>query len=532
MKPFVYDFKRAFLRKSTLITLVLFIVAGIGLTYIVAQSIASSNSGLMYSGIAMAELDVSNKELKVVMGVYDNKLQPVSADISLGLHIRSLVGEKQLLEKSFELGSYKIEGTLDTNISLSEEMAQYISNAQDVFLEMNITRMNVGGLKVFSWYFIPLYSIGPGKSSTYSGCNYLGANGLYMVLSGERSIPFAGCSGLIVSQNKLYIIAGALKSLYLPTKIYYSVQAYNETSSDIMVEKHFYVPPNVNISSLKFLGNISQAMKVYLFGAELPTSLLSDNTALNVTLVALDANGNVIAAGKLVTSLLKNVVTNLISNTGIGLFSSFFPIVMLYLGYVLIAKPKSQGALEFILARPITRTDLFVTRYIAGILVAITAPALFVVALHAGLNALLGVSLNSIDDVLFYFGLSASLVAFYTLCYYIAVEFKGGSYLAVSIALYLLFLIGFQILGVMLAVTMMNASNVEGFLKIQSIINYFNPMGLSNLVMILIQMKSNAISASLADIVKLEYIVLDLGVWVAVPFVAGLYRFRNKNLAG
>jgi hypothetical protein len=86
------------------------------------------------------------------------------------------------------------------------------------------------------------------------------------------------------------------------------------------------------------------------------------------------------------------IYMQLISSVGLGLFTAFFPIIVLYLVYVYIAKPRSQGALEFILARPITRFELYTVRYFAGVLVVIAATSLFYIALMTSINLLTGVS--------------------------------------------------------------------------------------------------------------------------------------------
>jgi ABC-2 type transport system permease protein len=77
-----------------------------------------------------------------------------------------------------------------------------------------------------------------------------------------------------------------------------------------------------------------------------------------------------------------------------GIFITFFPVVVLYLVYIYVAKPRSQGALEFVLARPITRLELYITRLFAGVLVVLTATALFYAALVLAIYLHTGVLLD------------------------------------------------------------------------------------------------------------------------------------------
>jgi len=95
LKPFIYDFKRAFVRKATLITLVLFIVAGVGLAYIVAQTIIITNPGILYTGVIVPKLNLSSSELELAVGIYDANMEPAEMKLNVSLEIYKLVEQAQ-----------------------------------------------------------------------------------------------------------------------------------------------------------------------------------------------------------------------------------------------------------------------------------------------------------------------------------------------------------------------------------------------------------------------------------------------------
>jgi len=531
VKPFLYDFKRAFVRKATLITLVLFIVAGVGLAYIVAQTLIIMNPGILYTGVIVSKLNLSSSKLELAVGIYDANMEPAEMRLDLSLELYGSIESApstytmggKILEAS--LGTYTVQGSSRITIDVPENITQYIRSLNDSYkywitLQAN-NSISVRGINVGR------EMRGQGlmrlDNETYIACINLGADVFATVWSMNIG-PV--CGVLHGGEDHLYLVIASANET--PVDLYYDIKPANETTPVVSLT-------SIDISNLTYLGTISEAMRVQVFAIPLSQDL-QEREALNVQL-ALVTNNTVKDLIPLLYSrerypTLSSVARSLvIGGTGISLFSQFFPIVMLYLGYVLVAKPRSQGALEFVLARPVTRIELFLTRYVAGVLVGLVAPAVFIVALSIGLIIVLGVDIGLDIATLLYLGLAASLIAFYTLCYYIAVEIKGGSYLAVSITLYMVFLIGFQIIGVLLAFMLGHTGSYEDYLKLTTTINYFNPIRLTDLVSTLIQVNLNIFPRAVLDVVKPEYIATAFTAWVAVPFTLGLARFKRKNLS-
>lgn len=532
MKPFIYDFKRALFRKATIVTLVLFIVAGLGLTYISAQQIITGSLSLLYNGVVLFRLDATSQKLEVVSGVYDNELNPATIELSLDLLILAPGSGSDW--KTISLGSYQLTGKTRLDIPVSGGVMETPGPGIGVVLKAVLTRVKVGTLDISGLKFLhttPLDNVN--NTPVYGGCMFLGGRTSFIpvMVGNERGGFFTinGCMSIASAMDRLYLIMGFPQLLVKPLQVYYNVSVATLTSSGTTS----IGTGVVNLTGMKYLGDMSEDMRIYVFPIELRD--VSRYRILNVSWAVVANNSEIRGgSGNVIVSIggtARGVITSNISSIGLSLFALLFPVVMLYLGYILIAKPKSQGALEFILARPVTRVDLYMTRYIAGILVALTAPLLFITALYTGVYVVMGVLLSPQDMLLFYLGIAGSLVAFYTLCYYIAVEFKGTSYLAFTITLYLFFLIGLQIVGMILAFTIGHTSSIDELIKTQYKLYYFSPLGFMNLVSALVQYNYGVLGEIILEVVKPEYIVAAFTTWTLIPFIAGLLRFKVKNLS-
>jgi len=125
------------------------------------------------------------------------------------------------------------------------------------------------------------------------------------------------------------------------------------------------------------------------------------------------------------------------------LFAEFFPIMAFYLVYAMFVSPRSTGALEFILARPVTKRGLFTARYLGGALTLLVSASIVAAALGLTVASLLGVQPSYWDLGLIFIGLSVELLAFFSLSFLIGTWVRGtGSYLGISIAAFIFFFMG------------------------------------------------------------------------------------------
>ncbi|MGC9187292.1 MAG: hypothetical protein ACP5GN_06375, partial [Fervidicoccaceae archaeon] len=83
MGAIFYDFKRSLLRASTMTALLLFIISGIGLSYLISTSLSMSGTMVRFDGYA--SLDLSTGILNVQLYTYDTDLNPAKGTVNVTL---------------------------------------------------------------------------------------------------------------------------------------------------------------------------------------------------------------------------------------------------------------------------------------------------------------------------------------------------------------------------------------------------------------------------------------------------------------
>lgn len=225
-------------------------------------------------------------------------------------------------------------------------------------------------------------------------------------------------------------------------------------------------------------------------------------------------------------------------------FYMFLPILSLYLAYIFIAKPRSQGALEFLLARPITRRDIYFTRYVAGALVITLSTFMLFMAMVCSIGIMFGVWLDPYPSILLYAGLLVSLLAFYSLCYFISAVTSGGRYLALAIIIYLFFNIIIEIVTSIMAFTSVQGQGFDvdpfrEYIILRYRMSYFNPLGVARFASYFSLKLYDApvfvvgpdATDPLVGVVVPWAVILSSILWVLAPLVLGWLAFRRANLS-
>ncbi|WP_230952034.1 ABC transporter permease subunit [Sulfolobus acidocaldarius] len=208
-------------------------------------------------------------------------------------------------------------------------------------------------------------------------------------------------------------------------------------------------------------------------------------------------------------------------------FSFIFPIMMLYLSYAIFAKPRDSGALKFLLARPVTRRDVFINRYISGVLTALIIAIVFSLVSLVTIELIIGARIPLIPILPISLSLFVGLVAFFSLTYLFPTFIKSsGGYLGISIFLFLLFTIGYSIIGAILGLY----TNL-GIVKAQYVLGYFNPLGIFQFGEYYVDKLIGAgLVSDASGVVILPLVVLSSVLWIAVPLILGYMRFRKVEI--
>jgi len=497
VNPVLYDFKRAFIRPATIIALVVFLLVGIGLSYLVIISLGLS-VGDIYP-MFIAKLDVETGEFTIYYVVYDSEANPTTAHVEVSI----LFGMPESLEVvktfTFNAKGYRVfQASLDSDVlGLLSEMPLFLRVASST--PFGITAMITN--------FLPI------NDKTMSALS-----GGIFISNGEAVESILAVGRAFLKNSELII---TLLS-ELPSEgfeLYYALSSGLEWAG---------------LDEALLAGNVSTGLTVFrIYLSELGVNI-TDTTM--VTLYLKDPEGVTYTSKpglivRIETGVTQRRITNVVAGSaGIGLFSQFFPIVVLYLAYTLVAKPRGVGALEFLIARPVTRLEIYVTRFLAGVLTATVSTGVFLIALNSSIFLLTGYSIEASNMLILFLGIAGSLIAFYSVCYMVSTILSGGRYLAVSIFLYLFFAMIMDILVFITAYLMYGFTPRLGdeLFKMQATAYYFNPLGSTRFATYYVSPEN------FPDVpVVNPYLVVVAGVaWTLVPAVTGWILFKKVNLSG
>jgi ABC-2 type transport system permease protein len=199
--------------------------------------------------------------------------------------------------------------------------------------------------------------------------------------------------------------------------------------------------------------------------------------------------------------------------SAMGLFLDFFPFVVIYLAYAMFAKPRDTGALEFILARPITKGELYMTRFSANAITAIIASFLINISIDVAFILKAGLYLSPQFILLASIIPMTSLITYLSITYmYASLRKSGWTALGLGIATYIIIEIAIPLIGFM-------SGNYTLYTLIE---DYIEPASISNAI------QSYLEGATISVNVGLE--LLSTILWIVIPLVIGYLVFERTDI--
>ncbi|BBG26180.1 ABC transporter permease subunit [Sulfuracidifex tepidarius] len=470
MRPFVFDFKRSFLRISTLLFLVVFAVAGVGIAYAIDHSIGSQVD-YKYSVIGFSQVEGDHVNL-VAMAIGPN------GDPASGVKVSAYAN-------GGEVASGVTNSSGEVSLGFTSKAMPYtlIVYQED---KQNVTD-TLAGNDTFSFpspYTNELL-FSPAMSNTYSGPSIMISN---------------------------YFPNGSVK-LYVST-LYPISLCYNVTS---------HISPSTHVGSgplenSHFIANQSEGIKSYIIKVrDHPSALYFDILAKPIH----SYNPGVYSYEETTQEVTSRSAISIDELEGFessfSLYAEFFPIIFLYLAYSLLAKPKGTGALEFLLSKPITREQIFVNRFMGGVITAFVSSGVFMVIVSLTLLALTGAFVGLIPTLYIFIGLSLSLVAFYSLMFLIGgIVNSSGTFLGLSILTFVFFLFIEPVLFVILEFNGINIVKYEDYLSFDSPLAFMEHYAEGSL---------SSLFTSAYYNVSLE--VVDVILWIFLPVMIGYVVFTQ-----
>lgn len=202
----------------------------------------------------------------------------------------------------------------------------------------------------------------------------------------------------------------------------------------------------------------------------------------------------------------------------------FFTISVIFLCNTLMAKPRGSGELEFILSGPVTRRELFITRYIAGVVTILAIVTVFMVTFTVSSTLLLNTRYNIEHLFLLFTGLLLSLTAFLSILYSIGAFLRPGWYLGLAITLYMLFVLMWTMI-ISLILYLLGYRGAE-LLDLSRSASYFNPLIPNTYFISLLQEEI----AGVTNPYNPQYVAISTVLWITSPLVLAYYRFKKIPL--
>ncbi len=497
--PIIYDFKRSLLRVSTILALIVFVLGGIGISYLTYTAFVGQYPSANIYGVI-----VGNQTSCIVSGVvydaYGNTLS--NAHISF-------------IDKSGAvLAERSVSGVFTTSIDTRVCRA---AGPVRVHVKASTGEGDTG----VSWIHSKNYTVGyigmgeavpltkEGKEEAVKEAPRLVMTGKLILISKKSGEAVLLVSGVDPLDPMKKPHAELYYALYTPR------HGGGGGGGFVVIETMSY-DEAVNLSYSR-LGVLDGYVAMYRLKLDMNKTYLvikyveGNNTGYMAINYALHMPVDAIYTGVMASS------------TGFSLFIEFFPIIFLYLANVLMAKPRGSGALEFILARPVTRWDLYMTRFVAGALLALVAPALMLAAISAANQVLIGRGLDPTDILYLYLGTAGALIAFYSLVYMFAATVKPSHYLAIAIGMFLLFSIFWELVVIIVA---MFRGGFAVYQETSYLLAYANPLGAATIAQYYMQLNHGLIQE--IDVVNPYWAVISTLLWIILPFIIGYSIFKKK----
>jgi ABC-2 type transport system permease protein len=539
--PVIYDLKRSFLRISVIIILALAVMAGVGITYLIYVSMASQYS--LEDMNFIGELIIRGDSIRFLGVLFDSRGDPIS-NARIQIFLGPYRGEKEIAEVKTDdngLVDFKTNISLTTlyqNISPGSSQPIASSPSCKIKIIREASSTEIQGSPSFS-----LSASGLGSLS----CSFF-KNSIYTLNSGPQPMRYFRSnvslyenifiSYIVLKREKENLVVGLFSFVYnadndsikpLNKEIYYNITSFERLGiSQTIGPVTVITGASVNETTLRSLRFVSAGfVKNYFDVVTISLSKLSLDLVRGPYYLFIkvdDYDYIVFSLFNMYSPATVMIVTSYPGNIGIAFF--LFTITILYLSYFFMARPRSSGELEYILSKPLTRDDLFITRYLSQLLTLIIMMSIFIFSLYTTQTILLKTAVEPNIMIMIFVGALTSLIAFLSLMYSIATSLRSGFYLGVSIALYMIFVIFWGAISYMISFAIAGG-DINKISEIYQNMYYFNPSIMFQYTVY----EAISIVTGSKNNYSLTFVILSSVIWITLPLLIGFIRFRKINLS-
>ncbi len=489
MSPILYDLRRTLTGKFT----ILLIVMIVGFTALGAYTLSSSGSGSV-SPSHIYHTDVgyyhSNGSYHIVTYTFDGYGTPVTdTPITLSLN-----------QTKFINGTSNSGGFYN---------ATYTSNGSTIQAAANVYLANASS----SFFIIP-------------GHAFLQTNMSRINATTSLQITLVNQPGSLVYKmyNLFYVGPNDSKSPQLAA--YYG--AYNSTRTADIAYK------NLNETSMTPFATVGGFYTSYL---KIPLTPANQNSTFTLGLFNT-------TTGKLVNSYPPTVLYTKISQTNqltivfsflSSLYGFFVPIMAIFSSYLYYGKDRTSGVLESVATRPVTKSRILASRFVAVILSIFIALLISISVANILLEQYFG-QLLPLSEILGMVGIFLVVSAAFAGIVFLTSQLSRaqGTVLGVGIVIFIVFdmLWSFLILNLLLFDVFRLSPLSPSTGRITAILDAINPAGFTSLASSLytgtftggfISYPASAVGITLASVSIVG------AIWLVVPFAITYYLSRTRD---
>jgi ABC-2 type transport system permease protein len=482
----LYDFKRSLLKPVVLITLVFFAIAGIGVSLLLLH--LSGIGPLDYENLNLLALYYHSVKNSFITGiVFNNQGEPLPDAKVLVIHDGEVVNSTVTNSQ----GTFNITIGYPLPLNTSEITPNIV-----VKVEYNgLTR---------SWSNVPMSQPGiinsvsqysdTGFGALSSGVNYA----VTPIINSSELWKFSECAPITPNRSESGIAV---------------LQEFDDhliilSSENLTLELGFFHnSPTLNFSSPlpnKKVVNVS-AFKPEIVSLDIPNEAnwVVVEYYLPGSPTLIDASVSHVHP---LTYLARKVLPYYPS--ALAFYVLFFPFVAIYLAYSMFTNPRSNGALEFLLARPVTKGILYFNRLLANLLTVLVSSVIMNAVAVLTISLYTGIPIASYIIIMETLGIFTDVSAYVSLTYML-----GGLTKECKLAL---------AVPILLSLVLPAIGFLASLYPSEPWLAYVPPSVLDSYI--------NDKIFNISQPLSLSGSVVSAALWVTVPAIIGYVAFKKEDI--
>jgi ABC-2 type transport system permease protein len=340
--------------------------------------------------------------------------------------------------------------------------------------------------------------------------------------------------------------------------LYVTAGIVNPSNSTMFGLELFYVGTN---------GTTSPSLDVYVYNYSLPVSDISTNysykhsfsgfTVLNIFPTVTGANRTDLYKVEVTNSsgytmypphssqspvfpltdytpMTQSTLQSLVYAGTSEILGFLIPILAVFAAYLTYGKDRTNGVLESVLKRPVTRGGLITSRFLSNSVSIVVAVGLSMIFSDLIIHHYFGMYLSTTFSLYFVWTYVVEGISFLALVYMFSHIAKSqGAVLGAAIALFVVLDLFWSIIPIAILAALKISTSSTAYVSASVGFDYASPAGYSTLVQTMFTGKFGIISSSTIDPsafgITAPFLIVAGILWMAVPFVISYYLAKNRD---